>query len=104
MRHARFMTLIQTERRGAIEIWTLDRPERLNALPDLEDGEAFAGACAAVNADHAVRCVVITGAGRAFSAGGDLRANQAGRGLFEGPGAGERHRLRRVVPHTGRRG
>ena len=59
------MTLIQTERRGAIELWTLSRPERLNALPDLEDGEAFAAACAAVNADAAVRCVVITGAGRA---------------------------------------
>lgn len=91
------MTLIQTERRGAIEIWTLDRPERLNALPDLEDGEAFARACAAVNADVTVRCVIITGAGRAFSAGGDLKAMRDRRDLFEGSGAEIRERYRRVV-------
>jgi len=91
------MTLIQTERRGTIEIWTLSRPERLNALPDLEDGEVFAAACAAVNADPGVRCVVITGAGRAFSAGGDLKAMRDRRDLFEGTGAEIRDRYRRVV-------
>jgi len=91
------MTLIHTERRGPIEIWTLDRAERLNALPDLEDGEAFAQACAAVNADADVRCVIITGAGRAFSAGGDLKAMRDRRDLFEGSGADIRERYRRVV-------
>ena len=91
------MTLIHTERRGAIELWTLSRPERLNALPDLEDGEAFAAACAAVNGDPAVRCVVITGAGRAFSAGGDLKAMRDRRDLFAGTGAEIRDRYRRVV-------
>ena len=97
MRHGRRMTLIHTERRGAIETWTLDRAERLNALPDLEDGEAFAGACAAVNGDADVRCVIITGAGRAFSAGGDLKAMRDRRDLFEGSGAEIRERYRRVV-------
>ena len=91
------MTLIHAERRGPIEIWTLDRAERLNALPDLEDGEAFAQACAAVNADADVRCVIITGAGRAFSAGGDLKAMRDRRDLFEGSGADIRERYRRVV-------
>ena len=91
------MTLIRTERRGAIELWTLDRPDRLNALPDLEDGEAFAAACERVNADLSVRCVVLTGAGRAFSAGGDLKAMRERRDLFEGSGAEIRERYRRVV-------
>lgn len=59
------MSLIVVERRGPIEIWTLDRAERLNALPDPDDGEAFARACHAVNADAEVRCVILTGAGRA---------------------------------------
>ena len=51
------MTLIRRDRRDHIELWTLDRPDRLNALPDLGDGEAFAAACEAVNADQGVRCV-----------------------------------------------
>ncbi len=89
--------LISRERRGAIEVWTLTRPERLNALPDLGDGEAFANACEAVNADAEVRCVVLTGEGRAFSAGGDLKAMKDRRELFAGSGAEIRERYRRVV-------
>ena len=91
------MTLIHIERRGPIELWTLDRADRLNALPDPQDGEAFARACEAVNADRDVRCVVLTGAGRAFSAGGDLRAMQEKRDLFEGDGVRIRDSYRRVV-------
>ena len=91
------MGLIVEERKGAVMVWTLTRPDRLNALPDLEDGEAFATACEAVNADPSIRCVVMTGAGRAFSAGGDLKAMKARADLFEGSGAAIRERYRRVV-------
>lgn len=97
MRHTGVMTLIRRDRREHLEIWTLDRPHRLNALPDLEDGEAFAAACEAVNADVGVRCVVLTGAGRAFSAGGDLKAMRDRRDLFAGAGTEIRERYRRVV-------
>ena len=89
--------LIETRRDGPIVVWTLNRPERLNALPDLEDGEAFATACEVVNADPEVRVVVLTGAGRAFSAGGDLKAMRDRRDMFEGPGTAIRERYRRVV-------
>ena len=89
--------LISTERRGGVLILTLNRPDRLNALPDLGDGEAFASACEAANADPGVRCVVITGSGRAFSAGGDLKAMKARGELFAGSGAEIRERYRRVV-------
>lgn len=97
LRHIGGMTLIRRDRRDHIELWTLDRPDRLNALPDLEDGEAFAAACEAVNADPGVRCVVLTGAGRAFSAGGDLRAMKDRRDMFAGSGSEIRERYRRVV-------
>jgi 2-(1,2-epoxy-1,2-dihydrophenyl)acetyl-CoA isomerase len=89
--------LISTERHGAVLVMTLNRPERLNALPDLEDGDAFASVCEAINADPSVRCVVITGAGRAFSAGGDLKAMKERRDLFQGSGAEIRERYRRIV-------
>ena len=91
------MTLIRKDRHGAVEVWTLDRADRLNALPDLEDGEAFAAACGAANGDPTLRCVVLTGAGRAFSAGGDLKAMKARSDLFEGSGAEIRERYRGVV-------
>lgn len=89
--------LIERRREGRVEVWTLSRPDRLNAMPDLQDGEAFAAACEAVNADMEVRCVVLTGAGRAFSAGGDLKAMRDRRDLFAGSGAEIRERYRRVV-------
>ena len=89
--------LIRQERRGPVMVWTLDRADRLNALPDLGDGEAFAAACEAVNADLSVRCVVLTGAGRAFSAGGDLKAMRDRRDMFAGSGTDIRERYRRVV-------
>lgn len=89
--------LIDLTRRGPIAVMTLNRPERLNALPDLGDGDELAAVCAALNADAEVRAVVLTGAGRAFSAGGDLRAMAARTGLFEPPGEAIAERYRRVV-------
>jgi len=89
--------LIRQERHGPVMVWTLDRGDRLNALPDLGDGEAFATACETVNADLTVRCVVLTGAGRAFSAGGDLKAMRDRRDMFAGTGTDIRERYRRVV-------
>lgn len=91
------MALIAEDRQGAILIWTLNREARLNALPDLTDGDEIAAACERVNADPSIRCVVLTGAGRAFSAGGDLTAMRDKRDLFEGSGADIRVRYRRLV-------
>lgn len=91
------MSLITTRREGAIEVWTFSRPDRLNALPDLTDGDEVAALCEVVNADPSVRCVVLTGEGRAFSAGGDLKAMKERRDLFAGSGAAIRERYRRVV-------
>jgi len=91
------MSLIQVERRGRVVVLTLTRPERLNALPDPEDGAAFAAACEAINEDDGISAVVMTGAGRAFSAGGDLKAMAARSALFAGSGAALRENYRRVV-------
>ena len=52
---------------------TFDRPDVLNAFND-ELGHAALGAVKKASQDESVRCMVITGAGRAFSAGEDLGA------------------------------
>jgi enoyl-CoA hydratase len=62
---------IRLERRGAVALLVLDRPQVLNALDraTLEALHAHAGALAA---DSDVRAVVVTGEGRAFAAGADI--------------------------------
>lgn len=80
------MALLQTDRRDHIAILTLDRPETMNALGLDGDGAEFRAACDAINADQSVRCVILTGAGRAFSAGGDVKAMLAREGNFAGNG------------------
>jgi 2-(1,2-epoxy-1,2-dihydrophenyl)acetyl-CoA isomerase len=63
---------IVVERDGAIGWIRINRPERLNAFSGLMREEIEAG-LVALEADHAIRCVVITGTGRAFSTGGDIQ-------------------------------
>lgn len=65
---------IKFEMRGAVCVITLNRPEALNALT-FTVGQEFKAAVAEASA-AAARSVVLTGAGRAFCAGGDLREMQ----------------------------
>jgi 2-(1,2-epoxy-1,2-dihydrophenyl)acetyl-CoA isomerase len=67
---------LRVERDGGVAILTLDRPDVLNAFDEALTS-ALAAAVADAARDAAVRCVVITGAGRAFSAGQDLRDRAA---------------------------
>lgn len=55
-----------------VAIITMNRPERLNAMNRTLLGELNA-ACDAVEADADIRAVVLTGAGKAFSSGFDLK-------------------------------
>jgi enoyl-CoA hydratase/carnithine racemase len=66
------MTFALYERRGSIGVVTLNRPERLNAI----SGDLLAAFAAALNAslaDAQTAAVVLTGAGRAFCSGDDLK-------------------------------
>lgn len=65
-------TEILYEREGAVATLTLNRPELLNPMTRPIVAETIQ-ALAEANADRSVRAVIITGAGRAFSAGGDVR-------------------------------
>jgi 2-(1,2-epoxy-1,2-dihydrophenyl)acetyl-CoA isomerase len=63
---------VNVHREGAAATIELDRPDTLNAW-NAQLGHDLLAAITAVAEDDAVRAVVITGAGRAFSAGADLR-------------------------------
>ena len=59
------------ERRGRVGLITLNRPEKLNAWnPRMED--EFIDVVGRASTDRAVGALVVTGAGRAFCAGGDI--------------------------------
>lgn len=70
---------VLVEREGGIATLTLNRPEIRNAMTT-ELTEAFDGAVGTLRGDPAVRAVVVTGAGPAFCAGGDLSWIEPGPG------------------------
>ncbi len=73
---------VLARREGPILVLTLNRPERLNAV-SLPMYERLRAELAASADDRSIRCVVLTGQGRAFCVGADLKAHG------EGPPTGE---------------
>jgi len=69
---------LKTQRHGRIEVVTIDRPDRRNAV-DRATAEALADAFRAFDADDGADLAVLTGAGGTFCAGADLKA------MAEGP-------------------
>ena len=84
--------LVQVSTQGAVRTLTLNRPAALNSFTAAMHRELLAALDAAA-LDDAVRCVVLTGAGRGFCAGQDL--NDEGMGQDGAPadveGVVERH-------------
>lgn len=66
---------ILVERKGAVCVITLNRPDALNALNKalMDDLTAALDAC---EADDAVHCIVLTGSQKAFAAGADIKEMQ----------------------------
>ena len=64
-------SLVLVTQTGAVRTLTLNRPQALNSFTTEMHGELLAALDAAA-CDEAVRCVLITGAGRGFCAGQDL--------------------------------
>ena len=62
---------VAVERRGPVAIVTMDRPQALNAF-DASLRRDILLAAREVNADDAIRVVILRGAGRGFGAGADL--------------------------------
>lgn len=71
--------LVLQEDKGAVRLLTLNRPDKLNAL-NHDLSTALLHAIDAAHRDDAVAAIVLTGAGRAFSAGADMKEAESHRG------------------------
>src|SRR5512137_28464 len=66
------MAFVEHQKNGHIVTITLNRPDRLNAL-GREVTDEIVDACKKVDSDKEARVAIITGTGRAFCAGNDVR-------------------------------
>ena len=89
-------SVLLVERRGAVTVLTLNRPDRLNAVT-LELYRELGVVLASLAREPGARPVVLTGAGRAFCVGADLRAH----GEAE-PDAAHRRRYVRAAQRANR--
>lgn len=69
---------------GPVATLTLNRPDQRNPLGEVEDAPLFEAAIAQINGDKSIRCVILTGAGSAFSAGGNVKAMRDKAEMFRG--------------------
>lgn len=74
------MAVVETERRGNVEVVRINRPEAKNAI-NPEVSAAMVDVLDAAEADRGVRAVVVTGTGDVFSAGADLKVVATGRAM-----------------------
>jgi 2-(1,2-epoxy-1,2-dihydrophenyl)acetyl-CoA isomerase len=90
--------LVRTDRTGAVMTLTLNRPDALNAF-DRDLATALDAALRVAERESEIRAVILTGAGRAFSAGQDLRelARETGESGPRAVGDQLRNRLNPIV-------
>ncbi len=65
---------VQTNAADGIVTLTLNRPEQRNPISDADMIEALVAALAGLNEDPTTRVAILTGAGRGFSSGGNVKA------------------------------
>lgn len=75
--------LVLVERTDGIATVTLNQPALRNPISELPVIDALVEAIEAADRDPDVRCVVLTGAGKAFSTGGNIAAMAVGGGLAD---------------------
>ena len=72
------------EQSDSIVTLTLNKHETRNAISEDEMVSALVSACERINADQSVRVVILTGAGSAFSSGGNVKDMKDKAGMFGG--------------------
>jgi enoyl-CoA hydratase/carnithine racemase len=85
------------ERDGPIATITLNRPEERNAISRQDYIEEIRDFCADATRDAALKAVIVTGAGSAFCAGGNVKDMRDKAGIFEGSPYTLRNRYREGI-------
>ena len=85
---------LKFKKEGHIVTLTMNRPEIRNPLGESDDVKNFEEACSLINNDRDVRCVILTGEGAAFSAGGNVKNMKEKKGNFSGSSVALRERYR----------
>ncbi|PJE25237.1 MAG: enoyl-CoA hydratase [Mycobacterium sp.] len=67
---------------GAVQVWTINLPEVGNAITGKDVISGFEAAVDAANADTTVGAVILTGSGKIFSAGGNVKEMADQTGIF----------------------
>lgn len=88
---------LRYDRDGHVGTLTLNQPETRNALTDPDMVEGFVAVCERVRADVSVRVLIVTGAGPAFSSGGNLKHMRDRVGTFGGDAATVRENYRKGI-------
>ncbi|ULN38217.1 crotonase/enoyl-CoA hydratase family protein [Mycolicibacterium smegmatis] len=73
---------LRIDRAGRVQTWTIDVPDAANAITGSDFIDAFDAAVDAANADTDISVVILTGAGRFFSTGGNVRDMRDRTGVF----------------------
>ena len=91
---------VRVERTGDVVVWTIDNPDQRNPISDEATIDALENAIRAADRDHSIRVAILTGAGTAFSAGGNIKHMRDKAGMFGGAPAdlrqGYRHGIQRI--------
>jgi enoyl-CoA hydratase/carnithine racemase len=75
---------ILLEMHGNIAVLTLNQPELRNSISEIEVVDEFIDALIKVEQNNDVRCLILTGAGSAFSSGGNIKHMEKKEGMFAG--------------------
>lgn len=91
------MDFVVFEQQGGIVTLTLNAPGERNALSSQAQWDAVVQACEQVQRDQSVKVVILTGAGSAFCAGGNVKDFRDKRGLAAGGGMAVRENYRNGI-------
>ena len=76
---------------GPTQVWTINQPDVGNAITGKDFIAAFEAAVDEANADTAVRALILTGAGKIFSGGGNVKEMADRTGMFGLEALDQRH-------------